>query len=197
MLAHYNFQPISYQQCIRFVGDGIPKYVNRALGASVHQNPDVEIDPEFLKQAINLFREYYANHLLDQTRLYPGVIETLSKLRDFKLAVITNKSYDFSSEILTRLKIVDFFSLILGGDSLEEKKPSPQPILYFLDKFNISPDQALIVGDGQNDILAGKSAGILTCAVTYGFRSETEIASLEPDYMISKFSELLSLNCLT
>jgi len=87
--------------------------------------------------------------------------------------------------------------LILGGDSLEEKKPSPQPILYFLDKFNISPDQALIVGDGQNDILAGKSAGILTCAVTYGFRSETEIASLEPDYMISKFSELLSLNCLT
>jgi len=197
MLARYNFQPISYRQCIQFVGDGIPKLVSRALGASVHQNPNAETEPEVLRQAVELFRENYANHLVDQTRLYPGVSETLSKLCDFKLAVISNKSYDFSVEILTRLQIVEFFDLILGGDSLAEKKPSPQPILYALDKFKISPAQALIVGDGENDILAGKSAGIATCGTTYGFRSKAEIATLEPDFMIGKFSEIQSLKCLS
>ncbi|MDD5766730.1 MAG: phosphoglycolate phosphatase [Candidatus Marinimicrobia bacterium] len=196
MLAQYNLQPISYRQCIQFVGDGIPKLVNRALGASVHQNPNAETEPEFLCQAVTLFRENYAKHLVDHTRLYPSVSETLSKLCDFKLAVISNKSYDFSVEILTRLQILDLFDLILGGDSLVEKKPSPQPILYALEKFNVSPNKALMVGDGENDILAGKSAGIMTCGVTYGFRSKTDIVALRPDFTIGKFYELLSIHCL-
>jgi len=196
MLAQYNLQPISYRQCIQFVGDGISKLVSRALGASLHQNPEAETEPEFLRQAVTLFRENYANHLVDQTRLYPGVFETLSKLQALKLAVVSNKSYDFTVEILTRLKIADFFDLILGGDSLKEKKPSPQPFFHILDKFNIPPDLALIVGDGENDILAGKSAGIMTCGVIYGFRSKEEITSLEPDFMIKEFSEIQSLKCL-
>ncbi|MBI5182431.1 MAG: HAD hydrolase-like protein, partial [Nitrospirae bacterium] len=79
---------------------------------------------------------------------------------------------------------------VLGGDSLEKKKPSPEPILKVLSDLNIQKEAAIIVGDGLQDIAAGKGAGIATCAVTYGFTKTEELAKAEPTLLIDNLNAL-------
>lgn len=195
-LENYGFKPITFEQCINFVGDGTTQLVSRSLGMSAHDDPNFDWNNEFLVESVNRFLSIYTEHLVDRTHLYPGVAKTLKKIEGINLAVISNKSYDLSVEILSRLKIIDRFDLVLGGDSLEEKKPSAEPLRYALRQFGIDPQLALMVGDGSNDIFAGRSANTKTCGVTYGFRSPEIIRSLQPDYQIDRFEDILNLPCI-
>ena len=137
------------------------------------------------------FLEYYSEHLLDNTKAYPHVKETLSKLRDYKKAVVSNKREAYSKEILNRLGLLQYFDAVLGSDSVREKKPSPVPILDLLKKFNISRDETIITGDSNYDIEAGKAAGIRVIGVTYGFRSMEFLEGA--DIIIDSFEELLKV----
>jgi phosphoglycolate phosphatase len=146
-----------------------------------------------LESALEFFRQYYREHLLDFSTLYPGVREILIHFQTKKMAVISNKPTEFTRAILAGLKVDKFFQLVLGGDSLPIMKPSPEPILYVLSELNVPPDRAVIIGDGATDIQAGKLAGILTCGVTYGFRSREIIENSQPDFFIDFILELRNI----
>lgn len=172
----------SVEETKAMVGSGISKLLESLLPGK----------DDISKEAVtNRFLEYYANHLLDNTRAYPHVKETLSKLGGYKKAVVSNKREFFSKTILDRLGISEFFDIILGSDSVPEKKPSPVPILKLLEIFNISRNEALIIGDSNYDIESGRAAGIKTVAVTYGFRSREVLK--EADFIIDSFNELLNV----
>ena len=83
--------------------------------------------------------------------------------------------------------------MILGGDSLATMKPSPGPLLHVAKKLGIAPDNAIMIGDSPSDIIAGRSAGMLTCAVTYGYRSRALLAVEDPDYLTDRCSDLIEL----
>jgi len=167
-----------------YVGDGVRRLLEQCLG---------ETTPGLLDEAWEHFCTYYQQHLLDHTRLFPGVREVLESLIEQEMVIISNKPHRFCLPLLKGLGIYSFFRIILGGDSLDRKKPDPAPIYYALERLGLPPEEALIVGDSTTDIECGRRAGILTCAVTYGFRSREELTEAEPDFLIDHPKDLLPI----
>ncbi|HLE41718.1 MAG TPA: HAD family hydrolase, partial [Nitrospirota bacterium] len=105
----------------------------------------------------------------------------------------TNKAREFSEPLLDQLGIRQYFRMIIGADNGLPLKPAPDSILKILNDVGVAKERAVIVGDGATDVRAGKAAGIMTCSVTYGFRSEEELRKNGPDYVIHELSELKNL----
>lgn len=171
---------------IGYVGGGARGLLQDSMGEAA--------TPERLEAGLAAFIDYYGAHLLDHTLPYPGVEEVLRHFFATRpLAVITNKPEAFSRTILEGLELAGYFREILGYDSVERKKPHPEGILQALHGWGVEPTRAVMVGDSDHDILAGKAAGTVTVAVAYGFKSPEELASAGPDYLIHDIRELIEL----
>jgi phosphoglycolate phosphatase len=83
--------------------------------------------------------------------------------------------------------------MVLGADSGLPLKPAPDAVQKLMAEFKATQDRTVIVGDGTTDVQAGKAAGVITCSVTYGFRSEDEVRRAGPDYVIHELSDLKKL----
>ncbi|MFH1017740.1 MAG: HAD-IA family hydrolase [Pseudomonadota bacterium] len=145
---------------------------------------------ECFEDAFRIFSDYYGRHLLDHTRLYPGVARTLERLRAFKLAVLSNKRQIYCDPIIDGLRLRKIFSCVLGGDVLPQKKPDPAPILYILKKLDVEPRRAVMVGDSPVDVAAGRAAGTHTIGLTDGFSPSQEIVQARPDLTIGNVTEI-------
>ena len=171
---------------IGYVGGGARGLLQDSMGEAA--------TPERLEAGLAAFIDYYGAHLLDHTRPYPGVEEVLRHFFATRpLAVITNKPEAFSRTILEGLELAGYFREILGYDSVERKKPHPEGILQALHGWGVEPTRAVMVGDSDHDILAGKAAGTVTVAVVYGFKSAEDLLSAGPDYLIHDIRELIEL----
>jgi phosphoglycolate phosphatase len=109
------------------------------------------------------------------------------------MAVVTNKTLEFSEPLLVQLGIRPYFGMIIGADAGLPLKPAPDAFLSIMRSLAVPKERTVVVGDGTTDIRAGKAAGIATCAVTYGFRSEEELRRAGPDHVIHELSELKHL----
>ena len=170
---------------------------NRAVCSQIGRGVDYLIravlPPELqgrFQESRRLFLAYYERHLLDNTRLYPHVVEILEEFHDKKKVVISNKLRAPTLLILEGLGIADRFDLILGGDSTPQRKPDPDPLNQALAHFAVLPDRALMIGDDECDIRAGKSAGVHTCGVTYGLGNKEALVRSQPDLLIDDISAL-------
>lgn len=167
-----------------YVGDGASTLIRRAFG---REPTEAE-----LKDALDVFIEHYKLHLLDNTVLYPGVLEALEGLASLTLTVLTNKPINPTNSILRGLGVREKFALVYGGNSFEQKKPDPVGIHKILEDSSASRARALIVGDSRIDVETGRNAQIATCGVTYGLASET-LAEADPDFLIDDPRELLGI----
>ena len=192
MLSELNLVNLPNETIYNFIGEGVFNLINRSISASLNKESDVE----FSNHGVEIFRQIYAENCLIKTKLYEGVKETLNKLSDFPKAVVTNKPHGFSVKILESLGISQHFSLIVGGDSLPERKPSPIPLLFAVENLVISAEESLMIGDSWVDIQAGKNANIKTCGCIYGFRGKAEVENAGADFLIEKFSDLIFLPSL-
>ena len=193
MLRSINHNEFSEETIDSWVGNGAQTLVKRALSGS--KIVDENIDNELFDKSLSIFLEYYKNNLCVKTTPYPNVKTTLETLKSdgYKLAIITNKPFDFIEPILKQLELDSLFELCIGGDSLPEKKPSPLPLEYMCKKFKIKPRNTLMIGDSKNDILAAKAANIQTVAVSYGYNYGEDIRVYEPDYTVDDFSNILEI----
>ncbi|MCG3118414.1 MAG: Phosphoglycolate phosphatase [bacterium] len=157
-----------------YVGDGVRKLLERALG-----NPS-EAELESGRQH---FRHFYLEHLADFSQPYPGILDMLEYFAGKKKAVLTNKPQEFTEPLLRQLGLASYFEMMIGGQPQLKLKPDPDAIFKILKQLEVLPAQAAMVGDSENDILAGKAAGLVTCAVTYGFRPPENLLSLYPDFV--------------
>jgi len=191
-LERFGFEKIDKARIISHVGGGIHNSISRILGDAIHNDPEYVWKDGFVDKVVKEYRDFYSKHFLDTTRPYPGVAKTVERLYDqnYRMAVISNKSVDYTKAIIKHFDMDQYFPIILGGDSLENKKPHPQSINFVMDQFNTLKNESLIVGDTEKDIQAGKNAEIKTCAVSYGMRDIAELQPLDPDYVINKFDEL-------
>jgi phosphoglycolate phosphatase len=167
----------------QYVGDGIEMLMSRSLGGRERR----------LDDAVSLYKDHHRRNLVVRSALYPSVRETLEHFKSLPLAMISNKSAEFIGPLLDGLGIGQYFKLIIGADAGLPLKPAPDAVLRILSELRVRQERAAIVGDGTSDILAGRAAGVLTCAVTYGFRSEDELRKAGPDYLIHEMSELKTL----
>ncbi len=181
-MGPYGIGKITVEETIGLVGEGLTRLIEKVLG-----NERAALVPEVLDR----FIAYYSEHLVDFTRPYRGVPETLERLGNYRKAVISNKREFLSRELLARLGLAKYFDIILGSDSAEEKKPSPKPVIKVLESFSVGPDEAVIVGDSNYDIDAGKAAGTKTIAVSYGYREAGLLKGA--DFIIGDITELFQV----
>lgn len=168
-----------------YVGDGAPMLVRRALG-----DPD---DGGYFHGALRFFLDYYREHKLDHTYVYEGVMEALRSVRDGrKMAVLTNKPVAPSRQIVEALGLNEFFVQVYGGNSFPTKKPDPQGAHALLEESGARPDEAVIIGDSDVDVLTGRNAGLWTCGVTYGFAPHS-LEAAPPDVLAHSPAELVEL----
>ncbi|MDF7675718.1 phosphoglycolate phosphatase [Neisseriaceae bacterium ESL0693] len=168
-----------------FVGDGIGQLVHRTLSGDRNK----EVGQTEWTQGFRTFIDYYRQHLTTHTRPYPEVETALAlfKARGLPLAVVTNKNEILAVKVLQQLHLADYFSLVIGGDTLPEKKPAPQPLQHTAEVLGVSVHHLLMVGDSANDILAAKAAGAMSCGVTWGYGDMNRLNQNEttkPDIII-------------
>lgn len=152
--------------------------------------PDLDIsNAEFAK----VFRSNYDRLQKDaHETAFPGVIETLTKLRDngCRLAIASSRRLVSLTGYLNKLGIKDCFDIVVGADSVTKGKPDPEPVLTVLKSLGWNADDTLVVGDADVDIMMGNAAGCKTCAVTYGNGSISSLEEAHPNYMIDNFNDL-------
>lgn len=170
----------------RWVGRGASRLVMCAL--------DAQALPHALHdELLQGFLQHYSRHVCVFSSVYPGVMDAMLAFaaEGAHLACVTNKPYAPARDLLDALGLLDGFSLLLGGDTLPQKKPHPAPLLHCLSYFDVRPAQALMVGDSVNDIEAARAAGIKSLAVSYGYNHGENIADSHPDWLVGDLRELL------
>jgi len=180
-LGELGLRPLRRDEVASYIGDGLRMLLRRAL--------DVD-DPQLLLRAVEVFLPYYEAHLLDTTTLFPGVRETLERCAGYRKAVITNKQQRFTDAILEGLGVRGMFDVVLGGDALERAKPDPLPLREAMRRTGVTSQRAVMIGDGPNDVLAARAAGVRSVAVTYGLCSQEHLLALGPDIIIESFGDL-------
>ncbi len=183
-LKELGLRILSRETIRKYVGKGVEKLMAQSINGTGYTG---------LPHAVELFRKHYSDNLMNHTRFYPSGREMLDHFRNKKQAICSNKPEEFVRRILQSLESLDSFDAILGGDSLKSKKPDPEGLLYLLDRFQCSPEQAVLIGDSPVDIETGKRAEIYTCVVSFGLGDPKEIALVEPDCSIDHLSELKDL----
>jgi phosphoglycolate phosphatase len=185
----FGVKPLSTGAVKSLVGAGLTKLIEGLIISHERINDTASLDKK--EETLKRFVDHYARHLLDKTSLYPQVEETLLKLVSYKKVVLSNKREVFTKQVLDGFGLSKYFDVILGSDSVSERKPSPVPIYKILKKFGVSQDEAVIIGDSNFDIDAGKAAGIRTIAVTYGYRPREVLKGA--DFAIDTFGELIDV----
>jgi phosphoglycolate phosphatase len=182
--ALYGLTSIDLYTLRTYIGDGIVSLMERAMPGLTKADRE---------NAIGQFRAYYRAHLLATTKLYPDVKKVLRKYAGLKKAVLTNKVESLSRELLNGLGILDQFAVVWGGDTGPRRKPDPEPVLRIIARLNVDKERSIMIGDGPNDIIAAKNAGIRSVAVTYGYSNREELSKLHPDFMIDSLTELAKI----
>lgn len=183
---HFGLPPLDTELVSSFVGNGAPVLIRKAMGP--------EYSEEELKRALEYFLGYYREHMLDHTTLYPGVRESLDRLKadGVCLTVLTNKPVRFSRDILAGLGVAGQFFRIYGGNSFDQKKPDPTGVKVLLSEAEIAAERSLMVGDSAVDVLTARNAAIRICGVTYGFQPET-LSEQPPDFLVDRMEQLADM----
>lgn len=184
--AHFDLAPLAERLVYGHVGRGVEHLLQHAVP---------EVGTAHFHEIMRVFLQRYEDHLLDRTVLYPGVLSALDYFRGKRRAVVSNKIERLSVAVVRGLGVERLFDAILGGDSAAQKKPHPALLFSLLQRFEISAGKALMIGDGDTDIEAGKRAGVITCGVTYGLGQKEELMAAGPDFLIDDPSQLAEYFC--
>lgn len=174
------------EEILQMVGDGVLVLLRRAFG---RHEADLPAD------AYERFRAHYTAHCLDATQPYPGIKALLRRLADERraVAVVTNKPTPLAERMVDGLGLRPFVQAIVGPELAARRKPAPEHVLVALDLLGKTPAEAVMVGDGTTDVVAGRSAATATIAVLWGFRSRDELAASGPDRFVETVSDLQEL----
>jgi phosphoglycolate phosphatase len=191
MLRQLGRPPLDEALVRTFVGKGIPNLVKRALAGALSGEPN----PALLERALPLYLDCYESVNGKYATLYPGVPEGLRALESagFPLACVTNKSERFTLPLLAQMRIDHYFSLVVAGDTLPQKKPDPLPLTHTCRHFGITPAQMLMIGDSLNDAQAARAAGCPVVCVTYGYNEGADVRKLDVDAIVTTLFEAAEL----
>lgn len=142
-----------------FIGDGARHLVTTCVEAA-----GGTFEPAHLRH----FLADYLAHAADRTVLYPPALAALLGRIDAPQAVVTNKPEAHSVVILNALGLTGLFPVLVGGDTLPERKPRPEPVIEAMRRLGV--DHAVLVGDGPQDVGAARAAGIPSVGVTWGIK---------------------------
>lgn len=180
-LSGSGLRPLRMEKVKGMVGEGITRLIEKASPPAAEGPLREKILASFLME--------YERGLLENSRPFPGVPETLQELRGFKKAVISNKRRVFSVKVLEGLGLLGHFEMVIGPETVGERKPSPAPYLHVLRGCGAAPGEVIGVGDSPLDIEGCRGAGLSACvAVTYGYNPREALAGA--DFLIDRIESL-------
>lgn len=177
-LVSFGFSELPEDDIVALIGKGVSKLLSNFTG-----------DGAAKYETFRVYLEHLDKHLLDTTRPFPGVVETLSTITQ-KKAVVTNKLKSMAERVIIGLGIADEIDLIVGADTAKSMKPNPDPIIFALRQFKADPSRTVMVGDTTDDIQAAKAAGVIPCGVTYGFGTRQDLIDAGAEIIIEDIKEL-------
>ena len=166
-----------------WIGSGVLPLLERAL-------PEPERSRERIDSLYSVFRVHYERCCLDTTELYPGMEECLDALEGARLAVLSNKPEYFLERIIEGLGIKGRFDLVIGGDTLEVRKPDPRVLTELIARLGERPEQLFMVGDSAVDVLTGRAAAARTIGCAWGLRGRQELRDASVDVLVEHPSEI-------
>lgn len=189
----------SIDEIRRFVGNGIRKLIERAVGYEREDNNidsgvDNNIDVNVINKVFEDFKEYYAKNCAIKTKPYDGIIEIVKELKEKGIysAVVSNKA-DFAVQSLCIDYFDNIFDYAVGEKEGIKCKPCSDGVMDVLNRFGIEKENAVYVGDSDVDFMTAKNAGLEFIGVTYGFRTREFLENLgsrnlaDSPYEILKF----------
>jgi phosphoglycolate phosphatase len=195
--VHFHLPELPVDTIRGYVGDGVVRLLQRALGHDVYTGMTGEaglpVSEEMLDEAMEVFADHYGRHLLDTTRPYPGVLEVLRRYQAFPLHVATNKPRAFTLRILEGLHLGGAFRRIVAGDDVTARKPDPGHLQACLEGLDVPLDQVVVVGDSPNDILAARALGAISVGCTFGLVPPGVVKAAGPDHLLGSFADLADL----
>ncbi len=186
VLATRERQALSIEEATDMIGWGGKVLVEKALAHTGAPGSEEDID-----DALKDFLDTYAAHPVDNTTLYPGVIEMLEQFKadGIALGLCTNKPRPATVPVLEGLGLDGYFSAMACGDDVEHRKPDGRHVLHVIEALGIDKDATAMVGDSENDISAAIDAGIKSVAVTFGY-VHVPHEELGADALIDHFKDL-------
>lgn len=175
--------PLPHDVVRSYIGSGASRLLERSLRHAGLAVPVDEVRPVFLT--------HYERHLLDTTRLYPGVEDVLSGLAPRPLAVLTNKPGDMSRRILEGLGVAARFLRVCGAGDGIPHKPDPAGLLWLAEQAGARPEDTALVGDSAIDVRTARAAAAFAIGVRYGF-DPGSFAADPPDVLVDTPGELLA-----
>lgn len=181
MLVELGRPARSLDEVRRFVGKGMRVLVARCLDGEHDTAADL------LDRAVAAFRRHYEAANGRAATLYPGVLDGLVAMQaqGLQLACVTNKPVEFTLPLLERIGLATHFPVVVGGDTLPEKKPHPAPVLHACARMGVPPSANVHIGDSLNDAMAARAAGSLALCVPYGYMEEGPVDSADCDGVVS------------
>ena len=198
MLVDLGLPVIGEAEITSYIGEGAAMLIKRCLqgGAANHlqHKSAPEPDAALTAQAQALFFKYYAQNVSD-SRPYPQVIVSLQALKQagYRLACVTNKPESFTLPLLAANDMMQYFEIVVSGDTLAKKKPNPDQLFYIAEKLGVDIATTLLIGDSKTDISAARNAGCYVFTVPYGYNLGEEIAPHAVDALIANIGEALDL----
>lgn len=185
LTTHTDFAPLPEAQLRTYIGGGLTLMFEKAL--TFYQQPHDRVH-----ELVLIGMEAYPHYNGKRSFLYDEMRPALELLRQhgYKLAVVTNKSAEFTEPLLRHLNIWSLFDCVVSGNTLPKKKPEPDQLYFACQQMDVAPDRTIMVGDSRFDINAAHAAGCLAVCVDYGY-TEQPAATLGADLLISSVNDFV------
>ncbi len=186
LLERHGRVPVPDTQMRSMVGAGARKIMEKAFEATGAPADENQLDGLFEE-----FLDYYGDHIADHTVLFPGVLDQLEALRarEISLGICTNKAERLTHQLLNTLEIAHYFPVVIGGDTLDVRKPDPLHLTEAVTRLGGDVGGTVMVGDSSPDIRAAEAASIPSICVTFGY-TDIPAPDLGADHLIDHYDAL-------
>jgi phosphoglycolate phosphatase len=177
--SDYGWEALDADRITPMVGEGARVLVASALRV---RKPSQSL-PEPVDEAVERFFRYYDEVCLEATQPYPGIDAMLEELAArYPLALFTNKPERFTRKILKGLDLDRYFPALVGGDTLETRKPEPPGLRFLAERLGVQAARTMLVGDSRVDAATARAAGCRFAFAEWGFAENEERLEIRDRY---------------
>ena len=186
-LEEMGLSDISTELCQSFIGEGARRLMEKSLNAAG--------DPGYtrIEEAMAIYNRVFDKNCTYNVTPYEGIEEVLQKMKEqnIKMAVLSNKPHGQTVKVVEKIFGDSLIEFVQGQQDDIPRKPSPEAVHMILDRFGVSKEECLYVGDSEVDIQTGINAELTTIGVTWGFRGRELLVKAGAKNLIDKAEELL------
>lgn len=185
-LTQFKYPTKELKEIRSFVGNGVAVLIEKSIPNGL-QNPDYE-------KCLDIFKQHYSAHMLENTVPYDGIIDLLKilRLKHVKTAIVSNK-FDKAVKDLCKLYFKDLINVAIGESETTRKKPHPDGVIKAMKELNSNIENTVYVGDSNVDVETAHNSGIKCVGVTWGYRDINNLKTAKADYIINSPEEILNI----